>query len=91
MTTRINIEQMPCYCSIGMHDEEKKMGQRLLVDVYVDIFSDGAVKTDDIKDGLSYVDVYSLVQKIAKAKSHSLIETLANEIADEIFNSLPFF
>ena len=80
-TTTINIENIPCYCSIGIHDEEKKMGQRLLVCVSIDIDSSKVIHSDDVKDTLSYVDVYSQIQTICKSKSYSLIEVLADDIA----------
>ena len=78
--TTINVCNIPCYCSIGIDPQEKKLGQKLLIDVHLDISSYRAVSTDDVKDTISYVDVYKAVQEIGK-KSHSLIEALAEEIA----------
>ena len=79
--TTINVENIPCYCSIGIHDEEKKMGQKLFIDVHLDTDSSQVIISDDVKDTISYVDIYKTIQKIGQAKSHSLIEVLANEIA----------
>ncbi|MBI2995694.1 MAG: dihydroneopterin aldolase [Candidatus Melainabacteria bacterium] len=81
-TVTINIQNIPCYCSIGIDPKEKKLGQRLLIDVYLEISSFRAVTTDNVKDTISYVDVYKAIQKIGKDKSYSLIETLADEIAE---------
>lgn len=78
----INVCNIPCYCSIGIHDEEKKMGQRLLIDVRLDADLSRAISSDSVKDTISYVDVYAAVQKIGHSKSHSLIEALADEIAE---------
>ena len=82
--TTINVEKIPCYCSIGIDNEEKKLGQKLAVDVYVDIDSSSAVNSDNVKSTFSYVDIYRIVQDIGKSKSHSLIETLAEEIVNEL-------
>ena len=81
---RINVEQIPCYVSIGIHDEEKKMGQRLLVDVYVDIDSVQATKSDHVSNTFSYVDIHRIVQEVGKGKPYSLIETLAESILDGV-------
>lgn len=78
--TTINVCNIPCYCSIGIDSQEKRLGQKLLIDVHLDISSYRAVSTDDVKDTVSYVDVYKAIQEIGK-KSHSLIEALAEEIA----------
>ena len=81
---KIFVEQIPCYVSIGIHDEEKKMGQKLLIDVIVEIDSSKAIKSDDIKNTINYVDIYNTVQKVGKLKSYSLIETLAESILEAI-------
>ena len=85
--TRINIEESPCYISIGIAPEEKKMGQKLIVDVYVDIDSSAVVSSDNVSDTLSYVDVFHIVQKIGESKSFSLIESLGEQIAQEVLKS----
>lgn len=79
--TTINICKIPCYCNIGIDSQEKKLGQKLLIDVHLDISSFRAISTDDVKDTVSYVDVYKAIQEIAK-KPYSLIEALAEEIAN---------
>jgi len=81
---KINVDQIPCYVSIGIHDEEKKMGQKLLIDVTVEIDSSKAVKTDSVSNTINYVDIYNTVQKVGKAKSYSLIETLAESVFEAI-------
>ena len=80
-TTTINIEKIPCYCSIGIAPEEKKMGQEIIVDVSLEIDSTRALKTDNVSDTVSYIDVYQVIQKAGKSKSFSLIEVFAEESA----------
>ena len=82
--TIINVENIPCYCSIGIHSEEKKMGQNLIIDVRLKIASSLAVSTDSIENTLSYVDVYNVVQEVGKSRSYSLIEVLGEEIAETL-------
>ncbi len=83
-TTKININNIPCYCSIGIAPEEKKMGQQLFVDVTIEIDSTKISKTDNIIDTVSYVDVYQIVQKVGQSKSFSVIEFLAEELSSHI-------
>ncbi len=81
---KINVEQIPCYVSIGIHDEEKKMGQKLFVDVYVEIDSSKATSSDKVENTFNYVEIYNTIQKTGKSKSYSLIETLAESFLEEI-------
>ncbi len=83
--TIINIKDIPCYCSIGIAPEEKKMGQELIVDVSLEIDSSKAIQTDNVVDTVSYVDAYQIIQKTGKSKSFSLIEVLTEEIAKGLF------
>lgn len=82
--TTINLQTIPCYSSIGIDKEEKKIGQRLLIDVCVDIDSNKATSSDNVANTFSYVDIYKIVQEIGTEKPHSLIETLAEEISEAI-------
>ena len=82
--TKINIHDIPCYCSIGIAPEEKKMGQKLIVDVHLEIDSTKISKTDSIDDTVSYVDVYQIIQKVGQSKSFSVIEFLVEELASNI-------
>jgi len=84
--TTINVKDIPCYCSIGIDEKEKKTGQRLLIDVHASIESVSLTKSDNINDTLSYVEIFRTVQRIAQSKSHSLIETLAEDIASALLD-----
>ena len=83
LVTRINVEQIPSYSKIGIDKEEKEKGQRLFIDVHVDVDSTKAACLDNINYTLSYVDIYKIVQDICR-RPHSLIEALAEDIVDAI-------
>ena len=82
--TKINIHDIPCYCSVGIAPEEKKMGQKLIIDVNLEIDSTKISTTDTVIDTVSYVDVYQIVQKTGQSRSFSVIEFLAEELASNI-------
>ena len=82
--SRINVENIPCYTKIGCGEQEKELGQRLLMDVHVDVDSSRLTSSDNVNDTLSYVEIHKIVQEIGKSKSHSLIEALAEDIGNEI-------
>lgn len=80
-TTKINVANIPCFCRVGIDPQERKLGQRLLIDVSLDIDSTKLTKSDDINDTISYVDIFKIVQDVGQAKSYSLIEVLAEKLA----------
>lgn len=85
--TTICVESIPCYCSIGIDSREKNLGQKLMINVSACIDSSCAVSLDNVENTLSYVDIYKIVQEVAKSKPHSLIETLGEEIADALLKA----
>ncbi len=85
--TTINIENIPCYCSIGIHDEEKKMGQELKIDVSFDIDSSKVTSSDKLNDTVSYTDVFDTIQKVSKSKPYSLVEVLTENIANSLLQN----
>ena len=82
--TRINVENIPCYANIGCGDHERELGQKLFIDAHVEVDSSRLTSSDNISDTFSYVGIYKAVQEIGKSKSHSLIEVLAEDIANAI-------
>lgn len=82
--TTINVENIPCYKGIGIHDEEKKMGQRLYVSAYLTIDASRIIESDEVSSTLNYVDVYKKVQEVGKSKAHNLIESFGEEVAGEL-------
>ena len=83
----INIENIPCYCSIGIDDEEKKMGQELKIDVSFDIDPSNVISSDKLNDTVSYTDVFDTIQKVSKSKPYSLIEVLTENIASNLLQN----
>jgi dihydroneopterin aldolase len=69
----------------GYHEAEKELGQRfeLDVDLFIDIEECG--QTDTLTDTVNYEKVYQRVEEIVNGDRFSLIEALATDIVDSIF------
>ncbi|MBZ0270266.1 dihydroneopterin aldolase [bacterium] len=69
----------------GYHAAEKELGQRfeLDVDLWVDIESAGA--SDDLEDAVNYELVYTLVEKTMREDRFSLLEALATDLVESIY------
>ena len=71
----------------GVLEEEKKLGQRFLVDaiLYIDLKKAG--KTDDLNYTVNYEEVYNMMEKVVRYEQYNLLETLAEKICGDILNS----
>ena len=71
----------------GVLEEEKKLGQRFLVDaiLYIDLKKAG--KTDDLNYTVNYEEVYNMMEKVVRYEQYNLLEALAEKICEDILNS----
>lgn len=75
----IHLQGMEFYAFHGVLEEEKKLGQRFLVDV--DLYlPPRTAGTDNIKDTVNYAEVFILVKDCVEQERFSLLESLADKI-----------
>jgi dihydroneopterin aldolase len=67
----------------GYLEEERRLGQRFLVDLWVDVRGE-ATETDRIEDTVDYRRLAGLVREVFAGPEHLLLEGLAGTIADGI-------
>lgn len=79
---KIKLNNMIFYAHIGVFPEEKKLGQKLAIDLAVTIKD--TVKQDDLDETISYAHFYDLVAEYVQASRADLIETMALDIVDLI-------
>jgi 7,8-dihydroneopterin aldolase/epimerase/oxygenase len=79
----ITVEGMEFYAFHGCSQEEKIVGIRFQVDVYIKTELSNPAQTDNINDALNYQTVYDLVAKEMKQTSN-LIEHVAQRIKNSI-------
>lgn len=69
----------------GVLEEERKLGQKFLVDLDAWIDLKKAGKSDNLEDTVSYAEIYSLIKDVIEGPPHSLLESVADSIASSIF------
>lgn len=80
----IEITGLSLYTHHGVSEAEREVGQRLVVDLRLDIGETDATVTDSIEDTVDYVEVCQLVALIAQQRSHRTLERLCSTIADRL-------
>jgi dihydroneopterin aldolase len=73
----------------GVLDEERRDGQRFLVDVELDLEHEQAARSDRIEDAVDYREVVARVRQVSEARAYHLLEAFASAIADALVADWP--
>jgi dihydroneopterin aldolase len=82
----IEITGLSLYTHHGVTEAEREVGQRLVVDLRLDVGETAATVTDSIEDTVDYADVCQLVALIAQQRSHNTLERLCSTIAERLLD-----
>jgi dihydroneopterin aldolase len=72
----------------GFLEEERRLGQRFLVDLWVDV-GEAATSSDDIDHTVDYRHLAGLVREVFAGPERLLLEGLAGAVADGILGRFP--
>jgi dihydroneopterin aldolase len=89
MSDRIEIHSISAHGFHGVYPEERKNGQRFLVDLLLTLKSKKASKSDSLDDAIDYSNVIAVVNKVLIGDPVNLIEHLAEIIAETILKEFP--
>ena len=70
----------------GVFEEEKKLGQKFILSLEIDLDLKSAGRTGDLTKSVHYGELCEKVEKEFVRKSYELIETVALNLADFILN-----
>jgi len=83
-TVTIEISGLSLYTHHGVSDAEREIGQRLLIDLRLDVGETDATVTDRVEDTVDYAEVCQLVALVAQQRSYKTLERLCSAIADRL-------
>ena len=73
----------------GVLEEERREGQRFLVDVELDLEHEQAARSDRIEDAVDYREIVARVRHVSEARSYHLLEAFTAAIADALVAGWP--
>ncbi|KAL6496374.1 hypothetical protein OROGR_029632 [Orobanche gracilis] len=73
----------------GVKPEERKLGQKFLVDVDAWMDLQAAGISDRLSDTISYTAIYSIVKEVVEGAPHNLLESVAQQIASAVLSEYP--
>ena len=68
----------------GVLEQERRDGQRFLVDVELDLADEAAAASDAIEDAVDYREVVALVRQVSDERAYHLLEAFAAALADAL-------
>jgi len=78
----IALEGLSFFAHHGYYPQEREVGNRFRVDVYLKTDFDAAAQHDDLEGTINYEGVYKLVKGVMEGSKQYLLERLAQRIID---------
>jgi dihydroneopterin aldolase len=83
----IEVSGLSLYTHVGVSEAEREVGQRLLIDLRLDVGDCDATITDRLEDTIDYSQVCQLANLVAQQRSYRTLERLCTAIADRLLDS----
>jgi dihydroneopterin aldolase len=82
----IEISGLSLFTHVGVTAAEREVGQRLLLDLRIDVGDCDATVTDRIEDTIDYAQVCDSANLVAQQRSYKTLERLCAAIADRLLD-----
>jgi 7,8-dihydroneopterin aldolase/epimerase/oxygenase len=80
----IEVSGLSLFTHVGVTAAEREVGQRLLLDLRIDVGECDATVTDRIEDTVDYGDVCEAANLVAQQRTYKTLERLCSAIADRL-------
>lgn len=80
----IEVSGLSLYTHMGVTEQERQIGQRLLVDLRIDVGECDATVTDRVEDTVDYGQVCELVSLISQQREYRTLERFCAAVADRL-------
>jgi dihydroneopterin aldolase len=82
----IEISGLSLFTHVGVTAAEREVGQRLILDIRLDVGENDATVTDRIEDTIDYAQVCDVANLVAQQRSYRTLERLCAAIADRLLD-----
>ncbi len=80
----IEVSGLSLFTHHGVSEAEREVGQRLVVDLRLDVGECDATVTDRVEDTVDYAAVCQLVALVAQQRSYRTLERLCSAVAERL-------
>ena len=82
----IEVSGLSLFTHVGVTAAEREVGQRLLLDLRLDVGGSDATITDRLEDTVDYAEVCDAANLVAQQRSYKTLERLCTAIADRLLD-----
>ena len=82
---KILIKELTLDLKLGYYNFEKKKKQKVKFNLEIDYEDKKPTNDEDIKSIVNYDKIVKLISKLVKSKHYNFLETLAEDVFDELF------
>src|SRR5438445_9098388 len=82
----IEISGLSLFTHVGVTEAEREVGQRLLLDLRIDVGECDATVTDRIEDTVDYAQVCDAANLVAQQRTYRTLERLCAAVADRLLD-----
>ena len=86
---RIELSAIELHGFHGVLEQERRDGQRFLVDVELDYAEATAAATDRLEDAIDYREVVAAIVDVSDGRAYQLLEAFATAVADDLATRFP--
>ena len=86
---RVFVQGIQFYGHHGVAEEERRLGQRFLLDVELGLDLRPAGMSDELSASIDYAEVIRLVKEIGEQEQYRLLEALAERVAAVLLERFP--
>jgi len=86
---KIHLNEMIFYGYHGVLPEERKLGQRFIVDFTYESCTEHDTKIKHLEDTIDYTKVYAIIKHTLEEREFHLLEVCANTLLESIINEFP--
>jgi dihydroneopterin aldolase len=83
-TVTIEVIGLSLYTHVGVTEAEREVGQRIILDIRLDIGECDALVTDRVEDTADYAAICEKVALIAGQSNYQTLERLCSAVADRL-------
>ena len=81
---KIHLKDVEIFANHGVFEEEKRLGQKFIFDIELELDLSVAGKTGDLNSSVHYGELVYEIEKIVSEKSYDLIETVGEKVCEHI-------
>ena len=82
----IEVAGLSLYTHLGVTEAEREVGQRLVIDLRLEVGECDAIVTDRVEDTIDYAEVCESVALAAQQRSYRTLERLCAAVADRLID-----